>query len=531
DNYSITYADGALTVGAKALLITADNQSKTYGETKVLGTTAFTAPALESFDTITGVTLTSTGAVNTATVAGSTYPIVASAALGTGLDNYSITYADGALTVGARALVITADSQSKYCGQVDPALTYTITSGSLVFGHTFTGSLMRSEGESAGSSFAISMGSLVLSNNALSDNYSITFIGANLSIQSVDIDASTCNVTAALGTSATLKATVSSPVIPGVSLAGIQVFYKLDNGSGVITNYSGFTDSNGVVTVVVSGLAVEVYLVTVTAGADCASGTGYLAVYDPSGGFVTGGGWINSPAGSYTASPTLSGKANFGFVAKYKKGSTQVDGNTEFQFQTGNLNFSSSSHDAMSLVIAGAQAIYKGKGTINGLAGYSFMVSAIDGDKKATGVSDKFRIKIWNTVNGGVVYDNQIGQADNAEASTLLGGGSIVIHEAKKNISKSVEVAAKASVTTLEIPQFKVTAYPNPSKDYFSLDLIGGSVEKVEIDIFDMQGRKIKHIESASQLSIVFGEELPLGNYIVVVNQGANRKIIKLLKE
>src|SRR5207248_3436906 len=37
--------------------------------------------------------------------------------------------------------------------------------------------------------------------------------------------------------------------------------------------------------------------------------TAYVVVYDPSAGFVTGGGWIASPAGAYAADPTLTGKA------------------------------------------------------------------------------------------------------------------------------------------------------------------------------------------------------------------------------
>ena len=47
-------------------------------------------------------------------------------------------------------------------------------------------------------------------------------------------------------------------------------------------------------------------------GTDTAGNTGqpacaYYAVYDPSGGFVTGGGWINSPAGD-AANPSLTGR-------------------------------------------------------------------------------------------------------------------------------------------------------------------------------------------------------------------------------
>src|SRR5262245_6965392 len=37
---------------------------------------------------------------------------------------------------------------------------------------------------------------------------------------------------------------------------------------------------------------------------------------------VTVGGWIDSPAGAYVADPSLSARANFGFVSTYKKGAT-----------------------------------------------------------------------------------------------------------------------------------------------------------------------------------------------------------------
>ena len=119
-----------------------------------------------------------------------------------------------------------------------------------------------------------------------------------------------------------------------------------------------------------------------------------LAVYDPDGGFVTGGGWINSPLGAYTPDPSLTGKANFGFVSKYKKGATIPTGVTEFQFKVANLNFYSNTYEW--LVVAGARAQYKGTGTINGGGNYGFMLTAIDGAISGGGGIDKFRIKIWD---------------------------------------------------------------------------------------------------------------------------------------
>jgi alpha-tubulin suppressor-like RCC1 family protein len=158
----------------------------------------------------------------------------------------------------------------------------------------------------------------------------------------------------------------------------------------------------------------------------------YIVVYDPSAGFVTGGGWISSPSGACTWSGCASdgstvGKATFGFVSRYRRGATAPDGNTEFHFEAGGLRFRSTSYEW--LVVAGARAQYKGTGTINGSGDYGFLLTAIDGAANGGGGTDRFRIKIWDRATGGVVYDNQRGELEDNNATTALGGGSIVIHQ------------------------------------------------------------------------------------------------------
>ena len=159
-----------------------------------------------------------------------------------------------------------------------------------------------------------------------------------------------------------------------------------------------------------------------TSGEQCYA---YIVAYDPTGGFVTGGGWINSLAGYYRLNTAAEGKANFGFVSKYLPGRTVPTGNTEFQFHTGSLNFKSTTYEW--LVVAGTKALYKGEGTIAGQPGvYGFLLSAIDGSP------DKFRIKIWDKTTGNVVYDTlPAGAEDDADPTTTLGGGSIVVHTKK----------------------------------------------------------------------------------------------------
>lgn len=151
-----------------------------------------------------------------------------------------------------------------------------------------------------------------------------------------------------------------------------------------------------------------------------------VVVYDPSAGFVTGGGWIDSPTGAYAANPTLTGRANFGFVSRYRHGANVPDGQTEFQFRAGDLNFHSTDYEW--LVVSRARAQFKGRGTINGAGDYGFKLTAVDGQLPGGGGEDKFRIKIWDRTNGdAVVYDNLMGGSDGADPATVLRGGNIVI--------------------------------------------------------------------------------------------------------
>ena len=178
-----------------------------------------------------------------------------------------------------------------------------------------------------------------------------------------------------------------------------------------------------------------VYLVVLTVNNNC-GGTGtantiddlmaMVVIYNPDGGFVTGGGWIDSPLGAYTPNPNLTGRASFGFTSKYQRGANVPTGNTEFQFRLADLNFKSTSYDW--LVVAGAKAQFKGSGIINNSGIYGFMLTAIDGQINGGGGMNRFRIKIWNKSTSNIIYDNQLGGGDNENPTTVIGGGSIIIH-------------------------------------------------------------------------------------------------------
>jgi hypothetical protein len=223
-NYTIGYINGTLTVNKAILTITANSASKTYGTLATFSGTAFTETGLANGDTITGVTETSTGAPAAAT-AGS-YDIVASAATGTGLDDYTIRYVNGTLTVNKAALTVTADNESKVYGGADPSLTYTV-SGTLYNGDTATVVNGVTLSTATGSAATAGTHTITVSGGTAA-NYAITDVNGTLTVAQASLTVTANNQSKTYGgadptltytPSGTLYYTDTYAVITGVVLS------------------------------------------------------------------------------------------------------------------------------------------------------------------------------------------------------------------------------------------------------------------------------------------------------------------------
>ncbi|TCC96256.1 Ig-like domain-containing protein [Pedobacter hiemivivus] len=222
-----------LTVTQKVLTITANNRIKIYGDAVTFTGNEYTSVGLSNADAITSVSFSSTGAAATATVAGSTYPIVASAATGTGLNNYSITYLNGALTVTRKALTITADAKEKFLGAVNPVLTVTYTG--LTNGET--NAILTTQPTITTTALTGSpIGDYPITvNGAAAANYAISYATGNLKIKSgiptsITLAAITLYENSASGTNAgTLSSTSDDPSVTAFT-------YTLVAGTGDTDN-------------------------------------------------------------------------------------------------------------------------------------------------------------------------------------------------------------------------------------------------------------------------------------------------------
>jgi CSLREA domain-containing protein len=156
-----------------------------------------------------------------------------------------------------------------------------------------------------------------------------------------------------------------------------------------------------------------------------------VVVFDPNAGFVTGGGWLDSPAGAYRPNPALAGRATFELFTMYAKGGLAIPtGETGLKLNIADLRFRVWIYNW--LVVSGGRAQIKGIGTINGTGAYGFLLTAVDG--KLEGGPDRLRVKIWDRRNGDrVVYDNVLDPAATDDIDSArpqpIAGGSIVVHK------------------------------------------------------------------------------------------------------
>ncbi len=175
NNYAVTFvasSTGAIT--ARPITVTAIAATKPYD-----GTTSSSAvPAITSGSVAAGDTADFTESYDTSNVGtGKTLTPAGSVNDGNGGNNYSVTFVTNSTgVITQRAVTVTADPKTKLIGQPDPALTYQVTSGSLLPGDSFSGALTRVPGETSGS-YPILQGTL-----ALDSNYALTYVGANLTV-------------------------------------------------------------------------------------------------------------------------------------------------------------------------------------------------------------------------------------------------------------------------------------------------------------------------------------------------------------
>lgn len=182
-----------------------------------------------------------------------------------------------------------------------------------------------------------------------------------------------------------------------------------------------------------------------------------VQVQELAGQKVTGGGFFQSTAAADCNSPCVgdgSGRANYGFNAKYLQGSITPQGHTNFVHRGAGLHFGSTSYETLSLKVdvSTGEAEWRGEGKLNQEKNPTHCFQTWVDDNGEPGSSDEFRIKIWKKTGGdcsnesNVVYDNNPAGAPDpgTNTGTTIGGGNIQLHV---NLNVLADVSAPSATS------------------------------------------------------------------------------------
>jgi hypothetical protein len=265
-NYLGSSDSETFTIGKRAITVTADAQSKTYGDADPALTYKVTTGSLANANDLSG-SLTRVAGQDVGT-----YAIQQGTLAGSG--NYTLTFVGANLTIEKRAITVTADAQGKTYGDADPALTYKVTTGSLANANDLSGSLTRVAGQDVGT-YAIQRGTL-----SANSNYALTFVGANFTITKRAIEVTAANKTKVYGDAdPALTYTITSGTLAaGDSLSGsLTRVAGQDVGTYAIQRGTLSANSNYSFTFVGADFTITKRAITVTAD----SHTKLLGAADP----------------------------------------------------------------------------------------------------------------------------------------------------------------------------------------------------------------------------------------------------------
>ena len=268
-NYVLTGTNGTLNIAKALVTVSADNQTRLYGQSNptltqsmtgfVNGETALTA-------NVAGSSAASTLATNLTGVGNYT---IASSVGNLSAANYNFTAANGTLTINKAHLTVTADDQSRVYGSANPTFTQTITgfvNGENATSAVVTGAAVGSSAANATTNvgnytiagntgslaaanydFAAANGTLTITKAQLSAlgykvyDGSSAIVGANLTVSGVNGETFAASGAATM-TTKNVQTNQSLSSLNGLSLSGV-------NGSS-LGNYELLNVANTSVTVV-----------------------------------------------------------------------------------------------------------------------------------------------------------------------------------------------------------------------------------------------------------------------------------------
>jgi hypothetical protein len=265
-NYTITFVNGTLTVKRAPLTITADNKTRTYGESNPELTATYSGfvngDVPGSLDTPVSLATTATSASPVGA-----YEITAS---GASDGNYLIVFVKSTLTVGPAALTVSAQDAARIYGAANPS--FAVTYAGFVSGES-AANLGGSLTFSTPATQASPVGTYPVTPGGLSStNYTLTFVVGTLTVKPASLTVTANNQTRLYGQpnplfTASFSGFVNAegPGVLGGTLASSTAATQTSTVGSYPVTPSGLTSSNYAIVFVPGTLAITPAPLTIKA--------------------------------------------------------------------------------------------------------------------------------------------------------------------------------------------------------------------------------------------------------------------------
>ncbi|MCC6456170.1 MAG: hypothetical protein IT328_14545 [Caldilineaceae bacterium] len=184
----------------------------------------------------------------------------------------------------------------------------------------------------------------------------------------------------------------------------------------------------------------------------------YVVVVDDTKGHIKGTGG-QSPSYPYNQFNSSDGPSQLGFTVGYNSNGTfRTNSRVRFVLADAALNtvfsFSAAYTNFNWMVIDGAHALLSGTGSVNNVAGYTFVLAIIDGDLQNPPGADRYRLQI-RTPSGNLYYDNELSPPRDIllfDPTTQIEGGQIAIADAP-GMASAASTPSSELVLVGNVPQ------------------------------------------------------------------------------
>ncbi len=96
----------------------------------------------------------------------------------------------------------------------------------------------------------------------------------------------------------------------------------------------------------------------------------------------------------------------------------------------------------------------------------------------------------------------------------------------------TIEISVVTAIEDAKVINLSVSAYPNPTTDYLTLEVNEFELSKLSFQLYDLQGKLLRSEKiTGNQTNIVMSNLLPATYFVKIIQENRELKTFKIIKK